>query len=83
EAIAAAYPRAQLQRCIVHQIRSSTRYVGWKDIKALMTDLKKVYQSVTEEEALHNLFAFKDIWGRQYPSCVKSWEDNWNILSTF
>ncbi len=72
EAIAAAYPRAQLQRCIVHQIRSSTRYVGWKDIKALMTDLKKIYQSVTEEEALQNLITFKDIWGKQYPSCVRS-----------
>lgn len=83
EAIAAAYPRAQLQRCIVHQIRSSTRYVGWKDIKALMADLKKIYQSVTEEEALQNLITFKDIWGKQYPSCVRSWEDNWDILSAF
>jgi len=83
EAIAAAYPKADIQRCIIHQIRSSTRYVSWKDIKALMADLKKVYQAVTEEEALQNLISFKDIWGNQYPSCVKSWEDNWDILSTF
>ena len=83
EAIAAAYPKADIQRCIIHQIRSSTRYVSWKDIKALMADLKKVYQAVTEEEALQNLISFKEIWGKQYPSCVKSWEDNWDILSTF
>ena len=83
EAIAGAYPQAQIQRCIIHQIRSSTRYVSWKDIKALMSDLKKAYQAVTEEEALQNLISFKEIWGKQYPSCVKSWEDNWDILSTF
>jgi transposase-like protein len=83
EAIAAAYPFAQIQRCIIHQIRSSTRYVSWKDIKALMADLKKVYQAVTEEEALQNLISFKEVWNKAYPSCVKSWEDNWDILSTF
>ncbi len=83
EAIEAAYPKAQLQRCIIHQIRSSTRYVSWKDIKTLMSDLKRVYQAVTEEEALANLLTFKDAWSKQYPSCVKSWEDNWDILSTF
>jgi len=63
EAIAAAYPQAQIQRCIIHQIHFSTRYVSWKDIKVLMADLKKVYQSVTEEEALSNLMAFKEAWG--------------------
>lgn len=83
EAIAAVYPKASIQRCIVHQIRSSTRYVSYKDIKALMADLKLVYQAVTEEEALENLRRFKEKWGKTYPSCVKSWEDNWEILSTF
>lgn len=83
EAISAMYPQAGIQRCIIHQIRSSTRYVSWKDIKALMIDLKKVYQAITEEEALQNLMNFKEKWGQQYPSCVKSWEDNWDILSTF
>ncbi len=83
EAIYAAYPKAQIQRCIIHQIRYSTRYVGYKDIKQLMADLKLVYKAVTEEEALENLMAFKEKWGKAYPSCVKSWEDNWNILSTF
>jgi len=83
EAIAAVYPKAQIQRCIIHQIRYSTKYVGYKDIKPLMADLKLVYKAVTEEEALDNLTAFKEKWGKEYPSCVKSWEDNWGILSTF
>jgi Transposase and inactivated derivatives len=83
ESIAAVYPKAQIQRCIIHQIRSSTRYVGYKDIKTLMPDLKLVYKAVTEEEAYEHLMEFKDKWGKQYPSCIKSWEENWDILSTF
>ena len=83
EAIAAVYPQSQVQRCIIHQIRSSTRFVSYKDIKPLMADLKKVYTSVTEDEALEHLVEFRDKWGKQYPSCVKSWEENWDILSTF
>lgn len=83
ESIAAVYPKAHIQRCIIHQIRSSTRYVGYKDIKPLMVDLKLVYKAVTEEEAYENLMTFKEKWGKQYPSCVKSWEENWDILSTF
>ena len=83
EAIGAVYPHSQVQRCIVHQIRSSTRFVSYKDIKPLMADLKKIYTAVTEDEALENLMTFKENWGKQYPSCVKSWEENWDILSTF
>ena len=83
EAIGAVYPMSQIQRCIIHQIRSSTRYVSWKDIKAVMADLKLVYQAVNEDVAMNSLIAFKEKWSGQYPSCVKSWEDNWDILSTF
>jgi putative transposase len=83
EAISAVYPKAHIQRCIIHQIRYSTRFVGYKDIKQLMADLKLVYKAVTEEEALENLMAFKAKWGKKYPSCVKTWEDNWDILNTF
>jgi putative transposase len=54
-----------------------------KDIKELMRDLKEVYQSVTEDEAMNALMRFKEKWGKAYPSCVKSWEENWDILSTF
>lgn len=83
EAIQAVYPNSQIQRCIIHQIRSSTRFVSYKHIKPLMSDLKKVYQAVSEDEALNSLIQFKDKWGKTYPSCVKSWEENWDILSTF
>ena len=83
QAIKAAFPNAQIQRCIIHQIRSSTRFVSYKHIKKLMVDLKKVYQAISEEEAMNNLILFKDKWGKTYPSCVKSWEENWDILSTF
>ena len=72
-----------IQRCIIHQIRYSTRFVSYKDIKALMADLKLVYTAVTEDEALNNLIRFKEKWSKSYPSCVKTWEDNWDILSTF
>ena len=83
EAIEAVYPKAGIQRCIIHQLRFSTRFVSYKDIKALMADLKLVYTAVTEDEALNNLIRFKEKWSKSYPSCVKTWEDNWDILSTF
>lgn len=83
EAIGAAYPRSQMQRCVIHQIRSSTRYVSYKDLKALMADLKPVYQAINEEEGMAALLRFTEKWGKQYPSCAKSWNDNWDILSTF
>ena len=64
QAIKAAFPNAQIQRCIIHQIRSSTRFVSYKHIKKLMVDLKKVYQAISEEEAMNNLILFKDKWGQ-------------------
>ena len=83
EAIRAVYPQSRLQRCIVHQIRSSTRFVSWKDVKQVAADLKKIYTSATLDEAEENLLRFSEKWRKQYPSCVKSWEDNWEVLSTF
>ena len=71
------------RRCIVHQIRSSTRYVSWKDIKQVTADLKKIYTAVTLDEAENALLQFGEKFRGQYPSCVKSWEENWEILSTF
>ncbi len=72
EAINAAFPKSQVQRCIIHQIRSSTKYVSYKDIKSLMSNLKKVYQAVNEDEALNALIDFKEKWQKSYPSCVRS-----------
>ena len=83
EAIRAVYPQSRLQRCIVHQIRSSTRFVRWKDIKQVAADQKKIYTSATLDEAEENLLQFSEKWRKQYPSCVKSREDNWEVLSTF
>ena len=83
EAIGAVYPKAGIQRCIIHQIRSSSKFVSYKDIKPFMADLKLVYTAVTEESALENLMSFKEKWGKKYPAAIKSWEDNWDILSTF
>ena len=83
EAIGAAFPKSQIQRCIVHQIRSSTKYVNWKDMKEVMADLKKIDGAINEDEAMQGMVEFQDIWAKNYPSCVRSWEENWDILSTF
>lgn len=83
QAIQAVFPESRLQRCIVHQIRSSTRYVSYKDIKQVVADLKKIYTAVTLDEAEEQLLAFGERWRERYPSCVKSWEENWEVLSTF
>ena len=83
QAIEAVFPHSRLQRCIVHQVRASTRYVSYKDIRQVIADLKKIYQAVTLDEAEDHLLAFGERWRKQYPSCVKSWEENWSVLSTF
>ena len=62
QAILATFPNTIVQRCVIHQIRSSTKYVSYKDIKELMADLKSVYQAVNEEEAYRNLELFKEKW---------------------
>jgi transposase-like protein len=83
DAIAAAYPETEVQKCILHQIRSSTRYISYKDIKAFTRDLKKIYRAATEELALKQLDKLEDIWGKKYPLSIKSWRANWAELATF
>lgn len=83
EAIQAVYPFAGIQRCIIHQIRSSTKYVSYKHIKEFVADLKLIYTSINEETAMERLIEFKEKWGKDYPSAIKSWEENWDILATF
>jgi transposase-like protein len=83
QAIQAVYPKAEIQRCIVHQIRSSLRYVSWKDRKAVAKDLKTVYTANTEEDAQSALLEFDELWGKKYPHITQSWTSNWNELSTF
>ena len=83
QAIEAVYPKAEVQKCIIHQIRNSTKYVSYKDIKELMKDLKAVYKVPTEDLALTNLGIFEEKWGKKYPMCVNSWKNNWTELSTY
>jgi len=82
DAIQAVYPQTQVQLCIVHMIRNSVRYVPWKDYKAMTADLKKIYQSVTEDEALLALEQFEKRWDEQYPQISRSWRTHWQNLNT-
>ncbi len=82
DAINVAFPKTEVQRCIIHQIRSSIRYVSYKDVKQFTTDLKPIYKAPTEETALCALDEFEAKWGGKYPLAVKSWRVNWNELST-
>ena len=82
EAIAAAYPRTEIQRCIIHQIRSSTRYVSYKDVKAFTAALKPIYKAPTEELTLEALDELESTWGGKYPASIKSWRDHWDELAT-
>ena len=82
DAISAVYPEAKIQLCIVHMVRNSMKFVPWKDYKAVTADLKQVYQSVTEEEALKSLDQFADRWDEKYPQISKSWRTHWHNLNT-
>jgi transposase-like protein len=82
DAIQTVYPQAQIQLCIVHMVRNSVRYVSWKDYKAVTQDLKKIYRSVTEEEALNELDQFESRWDEQYPQISRSWRAHWHNLNT-
>ena len=83
QAIEAVFPKTDIQNCIIHQLRNSSKYVSYKDIKALMADLKKVYTAVDEEASLNALDAFAAAWDAKYPKISKSWYDNWANLSTY
>ena len=83
DAIGAVYPQAEVQRCIVHQVRYTTRFVNYKDRKEFVKDMKAVYQSPTEELALEKLDEFDEKWGKKYASSIASWRNNWAQLSTF
>ena len=82
EAIGAVYPFARIQRCIIHQLRASRRYVSYEDRRAFAADLKTIYTAVNEDAALDNLLSVKETWESKYPNAIKSWEDNWDDLIT-
>ena len=82
-AIEAVFPNTEIQNCIIHQLRNSSKYVSYKDLKALMADLKAVYAAVDEDSALTALDIFAENWDKKYPKISQSWRDNWANLSTY
>ena len=83
QAIEAVFPQTEIQQCIIHQIRNTTKFVSYKKLKPLMADLKRVYAAPTEEIALGELDSFDEKWSGKYPKIAKSWKDNWANLSTY
>jgi putative transposase len=83
EAIEAVYPKAEVQRCIIHQLRNSFKYVSYKDLKEFTRDFKGVYTAPNEEAALERLYELKEKWGKEYPYAFRSWENNWDVISPF
>ena len=82
DAINAAFPETEIQLCIVHMVRNAMKYVPWKDYKAVAADLKRIYQSATEEEALLALDAFAGSWDEKYPQISRSWRNHWDNINT-
>ena len=83
EAIRAVFPKTEVQRCIVHQIRNTLNGVPWKDKKAFASDLKSIYTSPTEESGYKALELVEEKWGSKYSYTLRSWKENWSELSTF
>lgn len=83
QAIASIFPKVEIQSCIIHQVRNSLKYVASKDKKAFMNELKKVYQAVNKEQAETELLNLEEKWGKKYPIIIKSWNNNWEKLSTY
>jgi putative transposase len=83
DAMQAVFPATAVQLCIVHMVRNSLNYVGWKERKAVALDLKQIYRAATVAEAEQALSQFEQKWDRQYPSISKSWRTHWPELITF
>lgn len=83
EAIAEVFPKAEIQLCVVHQIRHSLKYIVSRDQKAFMVDLKRVYQATSKDLAEHHLLELEGKWGKKYPAVIKSWQSNWESLSQY
>ena len=83
EAILSVFPQAEVQTCVIHQIRNSLKYVASKDQKIFMKDLKMVYQAANKSQAEDGLIKLEEIWGKKYPVVIKSGNNNWDKLSTY
>jgi len=82
-AIATVFPETEQQLCIIHQIRNSTKYVSYKDLKPIMADLKLIYRAATLDEAEYQMLTFEEKWNKKYPQIAKSWKENWTELSAY
>ena len=83
DAVEEIYPEAEIQLCVIHQIRNSKKYLAWKDTRSFMSDLKRVYKAKDIEQAAHKLDLLEQNWGKKYPAVIKSWRKNWDQLSTY
>jgi len=83
EAIRAIFPKTEVQLCIVHQIRNSVKYIGYKNQRAFMADLKPVYRAVSKQAAEDALDKLEAKWGKQYPIVIQSWRRKWDDLSAY
>ena len=83
EAILSVFPKVQIQKCIVHQIRNSLKYIASKDQKAFLKDLKLVYKAVNKSVAEDQLLILEEKWGEKYPVVIESWHRNWEELSAY
>jgi len=81
ESIAAAYPNTEYQRCIVHQVRNTLKYVAEKDKKAFANDLKSIYHAPNEEKGYERMKEVTKKWEEKYPHTMKRWEENWDVIS--
>jgi len=83
DTIGAAYPDAQIQRCVIHMLRNSFKYVNYSGLKKFSSDFKAVYHAPNETSALSELENIKEKWGRKYPYAISNWENNWEDVSSF
>lgn len=81
EAITTAFPKAEYQRCIVHQVRNTLKYVSYKDMKVFAADLKTIYLAPNEKQGHANMERVSEKWNPKYPNAMKSWEQNWDVIS--
>ena len=83
EAISSVFPKTEIQKCVVHQIRNSIRYISYKDAREFTSDLKEMYNAPTLEQAEFKLDELEEKWGKKYMAVINSWRSNWNELTTY
>lgn len=83
EAISSVFPKTEIQKCVVHQIRNSIRYISYKDAREFTSDLKEMYNAPTLEQSEFKLNELEEKWGKKYMAVINSWRSNWNELTTY